>query len=95
MSSKDASTSKSAQNSLKLDEKTTEQKPAQPQLSGLEDDDADDDDADDNEDMEITEAIAIKISKKHSLSVAEQQDLLRRESLPARRRSSVVAPVPT
>lgn len=34
-----ASSSKPAQNSLKLDEKTSEQKPQQSQLSGLEDDD--------------------------------------------------------
>ena len=38
MAPADASSSKT-QNSLKLDEKTTEQKPAQPQLSGLEEDD--------------------------------------------------------
>lgn len=39
MSTPNASSSKEPQNSLKLDAQTTEQQPAQPQLSGLEEDD--------------------------------------------------------
>lgn len=51
-----------------------------------------DEDNEDNEDMEITEAIALNISRKRSLSTAEQNYCARKSSLPARRRSSARFP---
>ncbi|THH12139.1 hypothetical protein EW145_g162 [Phellinidium pouzarii] len=51
--------------------------------------DEDEDEDDDDDDMEITEAIALHINRKRSLSIAQQHAMARRSSLLPRRHSSV------
>ena len=51
--------------------------------------DTEEEDEDDNEEMEITEAIAMSIDRKRSLSMAQQRELARRSSLSSHRLSSV------
>ncbi|EJD04390.1 uncharacterized protein FOMMEDRAFT_155520 [Fomitiporia mediterranea MF3/22] len=63
---------------------------------GTDNDDGEDDE--DDEDMEITEAIALNIDRKRSLSVAQQHEMARRSSLSSlasRRRSSIKPPPAT
>jgi hypothetical protein len=57
--------------------------------SNNQEDDFEDDEDEDDEDMEITEAIALNIHRKHSLSLAQQQAAAHRLS---RRRSSFKPP---
>lgn len=53
---------------------------------------SDEDDMEDDEDMEITEAIALNIHRKRSLSIAQQQAIAKRSSIDFERRLSMKQP---
>ena len=56
---------------------------------GIPSDDDDTNEDDDDGEMEVTEAIALNINRKHSISVAKQNEIARRTSFVPKRRSSV------